>query len=201
MEHLREVLPFKETCGALRCFIAIEMPHEVKSGLSMLQEELKKYEADVRWVEPNNIHLTFKFLGNVAEKEVSGIINVMREICKKHQPFNLRIAGVGIFPNTQSPRVIWAGVEYNTTLEGLNTHIENEMMKIGFQREERRFTPHLTLGRFRSPTIRENLSEIIKSHKDDNFGITPVRSISLMRSELSPSGPRYSRIAEVFLSS
>lgn len=173
------------------------MPHEVKSALSVLQEEFKKYEADVRWVDPNNIHLTLKFLGNVDEKEILGIINIMREICKRYQPFNLRIGGVGVFPDTKSPRVIWAGVEYNTILEGLWMDIENEMMKIGFKREDRKFTPHLTLGRFRSISGRENLSEIIKLHKDDDFGITLVKSISLMKSDLTPSGPRYSRIAEV----
>jgi len=181
----------------LRCFIAIEMPHEVKSSLGMLQEELKKYAIDVKWVEPNNIHLTLKFLGNVDEKDVSRIIDVMEAVCKKYQPFNLEIKGISMFPNTKSPRVLWAGVEGSTILKRLQMDIETGLVKIGFKQEDREFTAHLTLGRFRSYGV--NLSEIIKSHKDDNFGIINIKSISLMRSELRPSGPRYSKIAEVFL--
>jgi len=183
----------------LRCFIAIEMSNEVKSALGILQEELKKYPGDVKWVEPNNIHLTLKFLGNVDEEDTSRIIEIMREVCKRCQPFELRVRGIGIFPNTKSPRVLWAGVEYITIFEGLQRDIENGLMRLGFKQEERGFTPHLTLGRFRSLRGREGLSEIIKLHKDDDFGTTLVKSISLMRSDLSPSGPRYTRIAEVFL--
>lgn len=188
-----------ETPKGLRCFIAIELPQGVKSALSRLQEELKKCEADIRWVDPNNIHLTLKFLGNVNEKDISKIINIMTGVCKKYQPFNLEIRGMGMFPNIKSPRVLWVGAEGNNILKGLQTDIEHGMIKIGFEREDREFTAHLTLGRFRSFKGKENILEIIKLHENESFGTINVKSISLMKSDLSHSGARYSRIGEVFL--
>lgn len=191
----------------MRCFIAIEIPDEVKSTLTMLQEELKKCGADVRWIAPDNIHLTLKFIGSVEEKEISKVMEIMEHICKRYSPFNLELKGMGIFPNTKFPRVLWIGVEDNTTLKGLWEDIEKNMAKIGFERENRGFTAHLTLGRFRTsegkanlfPKGKVNLLEIVKLHKGNSFGIIEVRSVSLMRSELRPEGARYTKLAEVSL--
>lgn len=183
----------------MRCFIAIEIPDEVKATLIMLQEELKKCGADVRWIAPDNIHLTLKFLGSVEEKEISRITEIMEHICKRYSPFNLEFKGMGIFPNTKFPRVLWIGVEDNTTLKRLQEDIEKGIAEIGFGQEDREFTAHLTLGRFRASKGKANLLEIVKLHKDNSFCRIEVKSVSLMRSELRPDGARYTKLAEVSL--
>jgi len=183
----------------LRCFIAIEMPDDIKTKLGMLQEELKRSGADIKWVEHNNIHLTVKFLGSVGEKDIPQIVNIMQEICKKYKPFDLEIKGIGMFPVTRHPRLLWVGAEADEVIGNLQREIEQGMTKVGIKEEDREFTPHLTLGRFKTTKGKESLLSIIDLHKKDSFGILNVSSIALMRSDLSPSGARYSRVAEVAL--
>ncbi len=181
----------------MRCFIAIELPEAVKSALTGIEEELKKTRADVRWVKPENIHLTLKFLGNIEEKQTDEIIKIMGDVCSRYYPFNLEIRGMGAFPNIKSPRVLWVGIEGNDTLKTLQEEIDKGMETIGFEREDRAFTAHLTIGRFRSFIEKEGLLKMIKLHEKDPFGSIDVRSLSLMRSDLHPEGARYTKILEI----
>jgi 2'-5' RNA ligase len=183
----------------MRCFIAIEMSETVKSALSVIEEEFKKSRADVKWVNPENMHLTLKFLGNIKEEIVEKIINIMKRICSHYSPFNLEIKSVGMFPNRKSPRVLWVGVEDNNVLKTFQEEIDNGMASTGFEREDRKFTPHLTLGRFRSSRGNEPLLEAIKLHEKDHFGSINVKSIFLIKSDLSPAGARYTEISEISL--
>ncbi|MBI4697762.1 MAG: RNA 2',3'-cyclic phosphodiesterase [Nitrospirae bacterium] len=134
----------------MRSFIAIELPEAVRYALSGIEEELKKSRADVRWVKPENIHLTLKFLGDVEEKNTEKITEILKDICRRFKPFALEIKGMGVFPHPRSPRVLWTGMDISDTLENLQKEIEDAMTSLGFEREDRRFTAHLTLGRFRS---------------------------------------------------
>ena len=181
----------------MRCFIAIELPEAVKSALSGIEEELKKSKADVRWIKPDNIHLTLKFFGNIEEKKTEKIIRIMESICNKYAPFTIEVKGTGAFPNVKSPRVLWVGIEGNDTLKTLQEEIENRMESIGFEREDRAFTAHLTLGRFRSSIEKEGLLKAVKLHEKDSFGSISVQSLSLIRSDLHPEGARYTKIMEV----
>jgi len=182
----------------MRCFIAIELPEAVKSTLSGIEEELKKSKADVRWVKPDNIHLTLKFFGNIEEKKTEKIIEIMENICNQYAPFTIEIKGMGTFPNIKSPRVLWVGIEGNDTLKTLQKEIENKMESIGFEREDRAFTAHLTLGRFRSSIEKEGLLKAVKLHEKDTFvGSINVQSLSLIRSDLHPEGARYSKIIDI----
>ena len=184
----------------MRCFIAIELPEAVKSTLSGIEEELKKSKADVRWVKPDNIHLTLKFFGNIEEKKTEKIIEIMESICNQYAPFTIEIKGMGTFPNIKSPRVLWVGIEGNDTLKTLQKEIENKMESIGFEREDRAFTAHLTLGRFRSSIEKEGLLKAVKLHEKDTFvGSINVQSLSLIRSDLHPEGARYSKIIDISL--
>jgi 2'-5' RNA ligase len=183
----------------LRSFIAIELPETIKSALAELQQELKRSEADIRWVKPENIHLTLKFLGNIEEKLVDDIVKAIETTCNKYPEFDLEIKGMGVFPNIKSPRVIWVGVNSSEILTDLQHNIESEMAALGFEPENRKFTPHLTLGRFKSSRGKEALLEDIKLHKDSKLGLINVKSVYLMRSDLSPAGARYTRIAEISL--
>ncbi len=184
----------------MRCFIAIELPEAVKSALSGIEEELKKSKADVRWVKPDNIHLTLKFFGNIEEKNTEKIIEIMENICNQYAPFTIEIKGMGTFPNIKSPRVLWVGIEGNDTLKTLQEEIENKMESIGFEREDRAFTAHLTLGRFRTSIEKEGLLKAVKLHEKDTFvGSINVQSLSLIRSDLHPEGARYTKIIDISL--
>lgn len=184
---------------SLRCFIAVELPETVKIALNNLQEELKKTEADVKWVRPDGMHLTLKFLGYVEEENIKEIVNTMDRICREYPPFNLEVRGAGMFPNIRAPRVLWVSVEGNNILAGLQAAIEKEMASLGFEKEDRPFTAHLTLGRVKSFRGRERLIEIMQLHKEDIFGFMEVKSISLMKSDLRPTGAQYRRLAELTL--
>lgn len=183
----------------MRSFIAIELPETVSAALAEFQQEFKKCGADVRWIKPDNIHLTLKFLGNIDEKNIDEIVKIIKEVCIKYNMFTLEVRGIGVFPNIKSPRVLWVGINGNGVLAELQREIEDGMASLGFESESRRFTPHLTLGRFRSSMGKKNLFDKIELHKNDSFGLIEVKSISLMRSDLNPAGARYTKIAGVFL--
>jgi 2'-5' RNA ligase len=183
----------------LRSFIAIELPETAKSFLAGLQQDFKNCGADIRWVKPENIHLTLKFLGNIEEKQIDNIIKVIEKACSKYAAFNFRFSGVDVFPRRGSPRVLWVGMNGNETLTGLQQEIDIGLVKLGFERENRKFVPHLTLGRFKSSRGKVPLLDKIKSYKNNKSGLTDVSSVSLIKSDLSPAGARYTRIAEVSL--
>lgn len=183
----------------MRSFIAIELPDAVKSSLSTTQEEMKKCGADIRWVRPEGIHLTLKFLGNIEEKDVVSIIEVLKGTCENYTVFNLNISGLGFFPNNRSPRVIWVGIKDSESVSVLQTDIEEGLSSLGFERENRKYSPHLTLGRFRSSRGKQILINQIEAIKNKKFGAIKVGSVSLMKSELNPKGAKYTRVAEILL--
>jgi 2'-5' RNA ligase len=183
----------------LRSFIAIELPESITSALAQLQQELKKSGADIRWVKPGNIHLTLKFLGDIDEDIVDDIVRVIKGTCNNYESFNLAIQGAGVFPKGKSPRVIWVGVNGNPSVNGIKGEIESGLTPLGFEQEKRKFTPHLTLGRFRSSRGKGSITNNVELLKDQSFGIMDVRAVSLMRSDLRPEGAQYTRIAELKL--
>lgn len=183
----------------MRCFIAIDIDEEIKKAISKLQNELTDCKADLRWVRPENIHLTLKFLGNVEEKRLDKIKARLTDVCIKHNRFTIEVKGMGVFPDKRRPRVLWVDVKDNSPLTVLQRELEDAMASIGFEKENRRFSPHLTIGRFRSLKGIEALYDKIQLHKDDSFGLMDVKSVFLMESRLKPSGSEYRRIAEVCL--
>jgi len=183
----------------LRSFIAIELPDGVKSALAELRQELKKCKADIRWVKPDNIHLTLKFLGDTDEKIIGSIAEAVKTACIGYKKFTLEIKGVGVFPDIRAPRVLWAGISDNDSLTGLQKSIEDGLVKLGYAVERRRFRPHLTLGRFKSSSGKEDLYDKIEEHKNISLGFMEVKSIFLIKSDLAPSGAEYTKIAGIEL--
>ncbi len=181
----------------LRSFIAIELSETLKNELARLQQELKKCGADVRWVKPENIHLTLKFLGDIEEQIVEDVVKIIQGTCSTFKPFSLDIKGTGLFPNPRSPRALWVGVNGSEDVIRFQGEINDRMSALGFKREKRRFTPHLTLGRFKSPQDKDPLLEKIVLLKNRSLGRMNVLTISLMQSELSPAGAQYRRLADI----
>lgn len=184
----------------LRCFIAIELPEEVKKSLRELQSRLKaQSQAPVKWVEPSNIHLTLKFLGNVATDRVDAIAAAMSGATQGTGPFSLDVSELGVFPNPKRVQIVWVGLGGGLEkLGALQERIEGAMGKLGFPPEKRRFTPHLTLARLRdraTPTEREKLGRLIAETVLDSARSFGVDSVVLMKSQLTPQGPIYSRLS------
>ena len=178
----------------MRTFIAIELPQEIKSALSNIQAELKQAHADVKWVKPENIHLTLKFLGEIDETLVEKICAILEGIARQNTPFNLSLSNLGAFPKLNYPRVIWIGVTNDQPVVKIAQEIEKEAVEIGLPRESRPFSSHITLGRVRSALNRgaliEKLIFLKKNFPPSNLEFK-VHSLTLFKSTLTPSGPIY----------
>lgn len=183
----------------LRCFIAINLPASIKEQLGQIQEELRRSQADVSWVKPPNIHLTLKFLGEIGEKRVERVKEVLAEVVPGVSTFSLMLEGLGVFPNLKVPRVVWVGVkETPPALLELQKAVDEGLAQIGFPKEGRKFSPHFTLGRVRSLRNLEALRDSLSNLKVEALGDAKVMSLELMRSRLSPKGSEYS-VLEQFL--
>jgi len=181
--------------------VAIELSEQLKAELSSIQETLKvKGVADqVRWVKPDGIHLTLQFLGDVPADRVKEISLAMADATRGVAPFNLSFAGVDCFPSTSRPNVLWVGVEGDSdTLAGLQANIQTRLARQGYPPEKRKYTPHLTLGRVARHVgdgDRRRLGTLVRTCSIEPLGGMEVREVCLMRSQLSPAGARYSRLA------
>ncbi|MBI4843722.1 MAG: RNA 2',3'-cyclic phosphodiesterase [Nitrospirae bacterium] len=183
----------------LRSFIAIELPEEAKNLLAETEAALKKSGADIRWVKPGNIHLTLKFLGDTREEDVDAILMRIIGACDGFSAFKLNMAGIGLFPGPGAPKVLWMGLNGEKSLVMLQKKVEEAVAPLGFPPEKRAFTPHLTIGRFRSMENKDALIKEAVSMKDKMFGSFDVKSVIFMKSELNPSGAVYTKLGEVFL--
>lgn len=146
--------------------------------------------ADVKWVEPENFHYNLKFFGELDDSLVQRVIQILSS--KKFKRFNIHIKGLGAFPSEAYIRVVWLGMSNGSEqIMEIQSNLEEEFSKIGIEREEREFVPHLTLGRIRSLKDIEKLKELIARNKDFDAGGFDVGSIKLFESKLSPKGPKY----------
>lgn len=179
----------------MRCFIAVELPASLKRRIERALENLRKNYPHLKWVKEENLHITLKFLGEVSEDRLEGIKNVLNEISKKKGSFELKIGEIGSFPPKGNIRVLFLSVEKGgEELKRLADSVEREMAKLGFEREDREFVPHLTVARWKRgtpPVNRDNID--LKSFSSPAF---KVSSLALFESILRPEGPIYRKIAE-----
>lgn len=182
----------------MRAFIAIDLDEALKKSLADFVEELRPLARNVRWVGRPGMHLTLKFLGEIAEADVCGISSALEEIGRRQRPFPLVLQGTGAFPpGRRIPRVFWVGVAPVPALISLQEEIENEMGKRDFERENRPYHPHLTLGRVKSPEPLDPLILELQRHKERLFGEMNVQRFILFRSVLRPSGAEYTILKEM----
>jgi len=181
--------------SSIRAFIAIRLTSDIQKGLDEIILQLKGElrGAPIRWVPVENIHLTLKFLGDVASDDLETLKQALVTEAKRYSPFETGVGELGVFPSLRKPRVLWVGVQAPQQLIELQHRIETSMARLGYPREERGFTPHLTLGRI-SRDISESevkrIAAVIENSKVQ-LGSMPVQAIDLYRSDLHPSGAIY----------
>ncbi|MEA3407774.1 MAG: RNA 2',3'-cyclic phosphodiesterase [Chloroflexota bacterium] len=186
--------------ASIRTFVAIELTEEALDALGRLQERLKQARGGGagRWVRKEGIHLTLKFLGDVAEERVDEVCEAVRRACEGHASFSVTIAGLGCFPHTRRPRVLWAGVEGEVdTLCALQEAVEREMVALGFPKERHPFTPHLTLARIHREARAEDiraLGQMADKASSEQIGGMRVDAVSVMKSDLRPTGAIYTEL-------
>jgi len=188
----------------IRSFIAIELPDELKQGLTQLEARLKSANQPwVKWVNPYSIHLTLKFLGSIAADRTGQITGAIEEAVRGIPPFHLEVKDLGVFPNLRRVQVAWVGVGGELDKLGqLQQRIESNLAPLGFAPESRPFTPHLTLARVRDRALleeRQRFGQLIANTRFEAAYTIEVDAINLMRSQLTSEGAIYSRISSVRL--
>ena len=184
----------------IRSFLAIELPEIIRKRIEQVQGDLRASHADVRWVNPEKIHLTLKFFGNIEEARIEPIVKAVEGPVHNSKGFPLRVKGIGTFPHSKNPRVIWMGlIDERDILIPLQKQIETELERIGFEPEGRTFRPHLTLGRVNSARGKEELIQRMEKYREEEFGEFDVAKIILFKSDLKPTGPIYTSLREVKL--
>jgi 2'-5' RNA ligase len=181
----------------MRTFIAVELPENIKKKIEELQAPLKRTNAFVSWVKPENIHITLKFLGEVPEEKINEVFSATEAALKETKKFKMNLKGTGAFPDFRRPRVIWIGTgKGGEELSNMSTKIEEEMEKIGFPKENRKFSPHFTIGRVKSPKGIEKLMELVKSTDFETEDIE-VNEVTVMKSQLHPAGAIYTPLKKI----
>lgn len=187
----------------IRAFIAIELGDDVHRMLKAVQDEIIRKmpggSRGVSWVKTGNIHLTLKFLGDIGTKDVGTVSEAMEKSTVGSAPFNLAIGGAGAFPSITNPRVIWVGVAQSAQLLTLQENIDGNLAAAGYQREEREFKPHLTLGRVKTASAGRAAGKAVAEIKTDTNQLVTVSSVVLFKSTLKPSGAEYTVLKRVAL--
>ncbi len=176
----------------MRLFLALTLSPEMRQSLGAAVEQLRRTRAGVRWVDPAAMHLTVRFLGETEPDLVPRLSSLLHPLCAAIPPFDLGLVGLGAFPSPERPRVVWAGAEEPTgTLALLGERVEDAAVSLGWEREERPFSPHVTLGRVRGGMYLQALGEALRAGADRPFGRCRPDALVLVESVLSPSGSRY----------
>ena len=184
----------------IRSFIALDLPEDLIKGLQNLQDKARKHTDCVRWVRPDNIHLTLKFLGAIDEAQVEPIGRILENLTAGIEPFKLQVRGFGAFPNARNPKVIWVGMDdHQQRLVQFQEKLEATLATIGFAPEKRGYSPHLTLGRIKESRGKRDIEQLIEKYKDEDLGYFTAGSIVFYRSDLQPSGPVYSSLKSIQL--
>jgi 2'-5' RNA ligase len=177
----------------IRAFVAVDIWPEIRERTKMVVSRLKETSAKVSWVKPDQMHLTLNFLGDVELNEIPAVCKAVANAALPFAPFDVDMAGLGVFPSYENPRTIWLGVgDGAEQLVALHTALEEQLGALGFRVEARRFHPHLTIGRVRSlPTGAGQLAGLIKQHADFEAGPMMISELTVFSSELGRNGPTY----------
>ena len=185
--------------SVIRAFIALNLSQEILERIDQVSLDLRTRmkEAPVRWVPVENIHLTLKFLGNVSTANLEILKDILGKVVSSHHECDISVGGIGAFPKLQNPRVIWIGMEIPQELVALQHIIEIETARLGYSREYRSFSPHLTFGRVSRNASAQDvhaIAEVLETFKVGFLGATRLKTVYLYRSDLQPEGAAYTPI-------
>lgn len=180
----------------MRAFIAVEIPDELKDVITGYIEELSARDSGVRWVRPDQLHLTLKFLGSINEEQREFVEDVLGRVSTEERPFEIKIEGVGAFPDFRRPSVLWAGVTGGQReLARLARRIDKLLRPLGLKQEKRAFRAHLTLGRVKKPGAIEEVRSKMRHDLTRSFGRCTAFEIVLFSSTLMPEGAVYEALS------
>jgi 2'-5' RNA ligase len=196
-ETCSKFLRVTELSERIRSFIAFDMENpQVLTRMGQAQKLVIETGADVKLVEPQNIHVTMRFLGDISPATVDKVYEAMQNV--KFTPFTILVRGLGVFPSISYPRVVWAGMtEGVEQLRSIFDQLEPQLRVLGFPKDAYGFSPHLTIARVRSGRNKQNLAELVTKRGDFEFGTIQANCLRLKKSQLSPKGPTYSTLKEV----
>ena len=177
----------------MRAFIAIDFPEAIHMALANVQQRLRKVAPEARWTRPEGIHLTLKLLGQISDAQTERVLEELAQL-GAFTPFPVEVQGFGFFPDARRPRVFWAGVKAPEALAQLATRVETAMEKLGFARENRAFSPHLTLARFQVPGPQPALESALEKLGAVSIGQFEASEFFLFESKLSPHGSQYRKV-------
>lgn len=182
----------------MRLFVALEIPANVREELASLVKNLREAagqssKSGPKWVRLENIHLTLKFIGEVADEKVPAVCSALASV-PQGEPIELEFRDLGFFPNERKPRVLWAGIEGSPRLQMLAADVESALERIGIPRDQRAFQPHLTLARFNLPRLNVKLGAAIAQNAGRRFGSLCAHEFHLIDSKLKPSGAEYTTV-------
>ena len=183
--------------ATFRGFIAIDI--NATPNILKFLKDIANSNADVKLVEPQNIHITLKFLGDVQEDKINDIEQIMKDSVKEIEPFTIKLSETGVFPNQNYIRVVWIGIKDAEAIETIARSIDERLSQLGFKKEKRGFSAHLTIGRVKTAKNKQLLLKAIENYKDFEFSTQDVNSIKLKKSDLTPKGPIYTTLNEVKL--
>ena len=185
----------------MRLFAAIDIDPQVQDRIERIQErlrrDLKLSGNEVRWVQPGQVHLTLKFLGEMRDNLITQVCDVVTRTAAEYESFDLRIQGLGVFG--RPARVVWAGCQVPPELVKIQTRLENEFEKIGWDKEHRPFAGHLTICRVMIPAAGRSLAKAVESYADEVIGSVSVDRLVLYESQLSRTGPEYNAVCSASL--
>ena len=186
----------------MRAFLGISLPEQIRASLVTLQEQLAESQADVKWVAPEQLHVTLKFLNEISEERTQQVTQFLRSIAQKTPAFMLQLQDLGAFPSVSDPRILWVGVrEGGVAVVALAAAIEEQCRAYRLKREDRAFSAHATIGRVRSPRRREALVQRLRETTWDAPASWRATSVTFYQSVLGQAGPTYTVLAELPLAS
>ncbi len=181
--------------STFRGFIAIDI--NATPQITAFEKEIVQTGADVTLVEPENIHITVKFLGDTDERDIDTIIKSIEESASEIKPFPVTLKGTGVFPNRDYMKVIWIGITDGGIIKTIAQAIDEKLEPLGFKKENRGFAPHLTIGRVKTARNKNQLLSVIGQYNTVEFTLQHIESVVLKKSELTPKGPIYTTLGVV----
>ncbi|ALT68807.1 RNA 2',3'-cyclic phosphodiesterase [Methanobrevibacter millerae] len=179
----------------IRAFLAIDLDDDLKPKINKIIREFKQIDANIKYVDLQNLHFTLKFFGDIDTEGIDLISEKIENVIKDFDSFTIKIKGCGAFPNKNRIKVIWVGLDEDEILKDLHDKLDKEFNSIGFDLD-RKFSSHLTIGRMKSAKGKNKVKNTIETYNNIDIGTMDVNLITLKKSTLTPSGPIYEDLLE-----